>query len=719
MAEISIPNFEFSAFYYPQLIDALLAYKRINMPELTDESEHEASVQFMRAFALVGHLNNVLIDLIANESTLPTAQLPETVRNMLRLIGYELRSASPAKTDLVYQLSKVFTSSFDLIPAGAAAATPRDATGTAPIYFEALDGIAIGATDVLSVAYISAEGPLDVTTYANSGSGFSLIGSVGAKYYFGQKYVMWDKFNITMLDPAEPDSVVVAWEFYDGNWNDAQPDNVVASSNLTLQVNGLLGTVRRNGATVRVQLNDTGAYEDCISLWDGSVNYIVTTSLLGQSSPSTDTDDYTVGTLWQELDGVVDGTNGFSQSGDVSFTLPQNETRNWVKTTLEAFSPDELFYIRFRIIELSGPGTTTFGRIRIDTGKQYVIAQATQGRTVLGETLGSSNGAASQEFFSQQTDVIFDSQEIRVDGEPWTRVTNFLNSESQDKHYVMELSEGDRARIKFGDGVTGKIPPIGQANVVMDYRIDADADGNVGANTVTIDKQGLTFVERLFNPRGAVGWAEAQSKSTASLEQAKIEGPASLRIKEVAISPDDVEDLAVAFIDSTSSKPFGRAKAIEEAYGPKTIGVVAVARGGGQASTDQLEELQTYFNGDDSVDPPVRKHLVANQEAVASNFTPRTIDVVATVYGPSDITPEQVVNHLTAVLQPEALKEDGVAFLWDFGGEVAKSRIEHEIFLTDPRISKVVLSSPSIDTLLGARELPAPGNITITVVPTN
>ena len=83
---IVIPDFEFGGVYYAQILEALFQYKRRNVPELTDESEFEPFVQLMRMQALVGHLNNVLLDITANESTIVTASLVDSVRNILRAI---------------------------------------------------------------------------------------------------------------------------------------------------------------------------------------------------------------------------------------------------------------------------------------------------------------------------------------------------------------------------------------------------------------------------------------------------------------------------------------------------------------------------------------------------------------------------------------------------------------------------------------------------------
>jgi len=710
-----VPSFEFSAFYYPQLLEALLVYKRINVPELTDESDEEVSIQLLRAIALVGHLNNVTIDIIANESTLPTAQLPETVRNMLRLIDYELKPATPAATDIVYRLARPFTTPFQLVPAEGQVSTRRD--GAAPvIYFETLAGVSIDRTDQFGAVYLETVPNLtyvDRTAAANAGTALSYNIPVGGAIYFGHASVMMDKVNFAITSPSPFTNGV--WEFYDGDTSDTRPNGVVLGfGELSFDLTTLLGANNRAGATVRIRFNTSTVFEDVISLWDGSKN-VVRRSLLGQTSQSTVPADYTVGTNCQEVDSITDGTALMAAAGDLAFLLPQTLDRNWQKTTVNGFTG---FFIRFRLVAGVGSGPT-IGRIRMDTGKQYAIGRATQGRTVSSETLGSSNGTQNQRFNTAQNGFVLGSQEVRVDGEAWTLVTDFLSSGPGDKHYRIELGEKDVATIVFGDGVTGFIPSIGQGNLVIDYRWGASDNGNVGAQTLVVDKQGLTYVEALYNPRAATGWAEAEANSAASLAKAKIAGPASLRVKEVALSTDDLVTLTQSFVDSNGSKPFGRAFTIEESFGPKTVELVCVGRGGALATNAQLDELSTFFNGDKYSNPPKPKHFVANQQVIATNYTPHPINITATVYAPDTIVAAQIQNQLASVLQPEALNDDGVTYTWEFGADVPVSRITHEIFRTDTGITKVSLSVPAVDEAMGARELPTAGTFSITMVPTN
>jgi hypothetical protein len=188
----------------------------------------------------------------------------------------------------------------------------------------------------------------------------------------------------------------------------------------------------------------------------------------------------------------------------------------------------------------------------------------------------------------------------------------------------------------------------------------------------------------------------------------------SLRIREVALGPDDVEALTVAYTDEAGSHPFSRARAFEEGFGPKTVELVVVAAGGSTATAEMLAALELYFNGDKFAYPPVPKHLVQNQEAVPINFTPKVIDIVATVYG--DVEEESIRNKLALVIHPEARMEDGVTWEWEFGSEVPVSRINHEIFTSDPDIKRVDLTTPSANVPLQPRELPVLGTITLTIV---
>lgn len=711
---IQIPSFNFAGFYYGEIYEALLVYKRLHAPELTDESDVEPAIQFLKAYSLVGHLNNVNMDVLANENTLPTAQLAETVRNMLRLIDYELRPASPAQADIVYQLSRIFTAPTEIIPSEGSQVATKKINGGDSITYEILSGLIVQPTDDLGWFLADENGVFtDYTIEANLPVGFNftpwVTPAVGDAIYIGHENVMWDKFTINLDTFAA--NIIGVWEFYDGDFRKTAPTSVTDNgSTLEFDLTSLLGTNNRQGTKIRVQLNSTVTYEDVYSTWSGTKN-IATTSLLGQSSPSVLADDYTIGSDWTIIDDVIDSTSDLTASGDVEYTLPQTVTKNWIIGEVDG---NEAYWLRYRIVIATTPTAPIFEEVKIG-GKQYILKQATQGETVTEDPLGSSNGLDDQEFLTGKENFIWDSETVTVDSVDWTRVENFLNSSSGDEHYVIKLGTNDRATVLFGGNGKGKIPPVGSGNIKITYRYGGTVDGNVGPETITISKSGLAYTDKVWNPRQAVGWSEAEGATEESLEAAKIEGPASLRVVETAISPDDVADMTKRYQDVDGSYPFSRATGFEEGFGPKTIELVVVARGGGLSTVTQLENLDEYFNGDKYSSPPKRKRVISNQEVVSVNYEQKAIDITATVYG--EITKEAVENQLTRLLQPEAKKENGVDYEWEFGGVVEPSRINHEIFAIDDEvITNVVVTTPSSTINLNKRELPVVGTLSITIV---
>ena len=289
---------------------------------------------------------------------------------------------------------------------------------------------------------------------------------------------------------------------------------------------------------------------------------------------------------------------------------------------------------------------------------------------------------------------------------------NFLASNSASKDYTLSISGDDIATIKFGDGVQGRIPIPGVDNIRAIYRIGADQDGNVGASTITINKSGISFVNRLFNPRQAIGWDAKEGSTEADLARLKIEGPATLRTRGRAIAAPDFEFLAIQFEDSNGSELVARALAIEETFGVKTVEVVVVGKSGALLTEVQRDELTNFFNGNKplGIDPVI----VTNHEATIVNYTPRIIDVTATVTGGNE---EQIKNAITALLNPDATFDDGVTKRWDFGQLIPVAVIISEIFEIDPvNIKNVIITVPAADVLLGVRELPLAGAISVAVV---
>ena len=815
---IEIPNFDFSGFYYPELLRSLIQYQRVNVPEITDESDEEPFQQLLRCYALIGHLNNVLLDITANESLLPTARLLESVRGHLALIDVTLRQATPASVDMVLELSKVFLVAIELVPQDSQFGTVG--TDESPeIIFESNDSFTIQPSNVPTAVWIfeagiveildntieAGDGPViegvdfragteytvggdipttlaNIATAVNSNGADSILGRVfalsdgisklsiipliegitsiavseidsGVDNFFtkngsfgsnraGLASTDASPFNLFPATPKKGDIVYVghenvlvntlefildsfasgitfALEFFDSTLEDGNPDSVTnLGSNLQLDLTTLLGDDDRNGAVVRVVLSSTGSSETRVSEFIGGKNVVKTLGLLGQSVVSTATADYVVVTNWNEVSDITDGTLELTQNGKMSFTLPQNQSQNWLKSVINTIDG---YYLRLRVINVTAPTNPIVDRIKIDSGEQFVLVGITQGQTVTDEPLGSSNGDTNQEFLLTFAPLIEGTLLIEIDEgsgfQPWNLKENFLSSNSSSRDYTLEITAADDATIKFGDGVQGKIPVSGVDNIRALYRVGADVDGNVGARTITVNKAGISFVQRVFNPRQAAGWATKEGSTEEDLARLKVEGPATLRTRGRGITTTDIEFLATQFTTEEGSKLVARALAIEETFGVKTIEVVVVGFGGSILTEAQRDELRDFFNGNKElgIDPVI----LANHEVTIVNYTPKAIDVTAVVTGGNA---EEIKNAITSLLNPESVFDDGVTKRWAFAQEVPVSVINSVIFDVDPlNIKKAVITVPQATNPgpavpMSTRELPLARNISVTVI---
>jgi predicted phage baseplate assembly protein len=120
----------------------------------------------------------------------------------------------------------------------------------------------------------------------------------------------------------------------------------------------------------------------------------------------------------------------------------------------------------------------------------------------------------------------------------WQRRDHLYGSGPGDRHYLLERSRG---RLRFGDGLRGKIPPAGAAVQCRRFHTGGGSAGNVPAGVISQLQAGIGGVEAVFNPRPAEGGADAES-----LEAYARRGPQALRSRGRALTPADYEILARA-----------------------------------------------------------------------------------------------------------------------------------------------------------------------------
>jgi predicted phage baseplate assembly protein len=170
------------------------------------------------------------------------------------------------------------------------------------------------------------------------------------------------------------------------------------------------------------------------------------------------------------------------------------------------------------------------------------------------EFLGTGTGDADQRVTLVNRPAIPGSLALEVE-EPtgWTRwheVPTFAASAEGDRHYLLDPEAGE---VRFGDGVRGMAPQIGQRIRATGYRYGGGLEGNVPPKALQrIDAPDLAGV-KVSNPLPTRGGSETEPVA-AALERV----PGELRRHDRAVTASDFRELALA----TPGAALGRAECL-------------------------------------------------------------------------------------------------------------------------------------------------------------
>ena len=741
------PDFQWARFYYPDILEALLLWKSGAWPEHTETDPNDPVVQLLRLFALVGHGAAVRLDHVARELYLPTLRLRPSMVALARLVDYRLAPPVPAQADIVADLSSAASAGTRLVRARS-----RFSNGGTPelpaVLFEYISdtdllltvdsgvyafGSYLGSVsspgnpqELLEVADHTAD-PVGAVLF--DGVAGDLVGANRQGLLWWHPDLMFDRISVTLPTPSAH-VLEVRWEYYDDS-RILQPDLVLdLGGTIGLVVNTLVGRVQASqGLDVLVTCLRTGQQE-WLQTTSGGGESVSTTGTLGQTTVSTNPADYLVQTFWPELPDLEDGTNDLAAAGEVLFTLPQGPSRRWAKFTPIDADGDTLptgFYVRARITAVSGINPPVFDEASQPPGTTWsVMVPVLQGRQHI-ERVGTTDAGSAGQTFELPRAPLLSLDSVTLSDGPWGRVENFLSSNAFDRHFTLDEQPDGTQLLTFGNGVSGKIPPA-SSPVTVAYRVGGELPGNLGPGAITRDRSGNSKLKGVRNPRAATGWVEQEGTTEASLDRTRVAVPASLRAGGRAVTPADIEALAIAFRTASGAQLAERALAIQEGNGPKTVALVVAAPGGLAPTQAELAELDTYFNGRLVGLQRLGGVLLTNMELAAESFTPRVIAVTATVSVLADFAAgaqQRIEAALGAKLRPGAkrlvLDSNGLwveseEFQWRFGGTVSRAFLFTVISTAIPGVVNVALAVPAADVALADRELPVPGAFAITVV---
>lgn len=236
--------------------------------------------------------------------------------------------------------------------------------------------------------------------------------------------------------------------------------------------------------------------------------------------------EYWNGTAWARLV-ATDDTELLQRPGVIEFLGPAD------------FAPSRRFGLTaYWVRALFDAGDDQPIRLQTFLPNTVMAANAVTARN---EVLGSSDASANQRFRTTRAPLLANPVlEVREAGDvwtPWTQVTDFHASGPQDRHYVLDHSDGT---VKFGDGVHGRIPPRGVANIRMaSYRTGGGVIGNRDARTIVQLKTTVPYVDAVANLEPSTGGADAETM--ASLVG---RAPRALRHGNRAVAIEDYADLA-------------------------------------------------------------------------------------------------------------------------------------------------------------------------------
>jgi hypothetical protein len=336
----------------------------------------------------------------------------------------------------------------------------------------------------------------------------------------------------------------------------------------------------------------------------------------------------------------------------------------------------------------------------VQAGTNSVDILCIQGETISQEVIGSSDGEADQRFKLARRPVIYESDTVQVlygTWQNWLRKADFIDSDSDDLHYRIEVDTDGYYWIIFGDGINGKIPPSGSSNIRVTYRVGGGTEGNVSADTIVELISNVDYVISVNNTNGASGGTDQET-----IEHARKFGPASLRTLERAVTTADYKYLAEQF----RSDQFGgiaKARAKEVALSVK---VYIVPSSGGAPAQGLKDELLEYLE----------ERKVACTPVEVEDPTYNSVDITMDLYILSNYARDTVINEvrsaLSNFLSPTYLDPDGL-YPHEFGRDIYLSDL-YQIIEGIEGVDHSLISTPTANVTVEDHEIVQLGTLDIT-----
>ena len=169
----------------------------------------------------------------------------------------------------------------------------------------------------------------------------------------------------------------------------------------------------------------------------------------------------------------------------------------------------------------------------------------------------------------------------------WERVSNFNNSLKLSRHYVVNVLDSNQVEIQFGDGNTGKIPPVSPNGIRVSYMNGGGIEGNVVENSLVLMHTSNPLVASTFNPEKVY----QLGRDKESLSSIKINASNYNRVKWGALTITDFKDLVLAIF-----KDVQYCTAVENEGNIDDIDIYVMMKDGVPLSEEVKEQILKELN---------------------------------------------------------------------------------------------------------------------------
>jgi hypothetical protein len=325
------------------------------------------------------------------------------------------------------------------------------------------------------------------------------------------------------------------------------------------------------------------------------------------------------------------------------------------------------------------------------------------------ETLATSNGVLVwQEYPLTYIDWLEDhltvySEDIYGIKTFFNRVSTFQFSDPTDPVYKVSISQFE-TRIQFGDNIHGMIPE-NNSQIKVEYFRGHGKKANVGANTLV---QLLDPIKDVLgndvgiypnNPEAASGGSERET-----IDQAKVNGPASLTTMWRAVTLNDYDVLATAFRDPVYGT-VTKAKSVlnNEYYTAIDVYVLGEDQNGYPAfiNSSLKNALKNYLE----------ERRTATVEVNIKDPILKAVNIDATVYVFPNYDLNYVKNSVLSILDVLFLTKN--AAFGGGNGMISLSSLYALLNSAHKGISYALIQNPTGNIPINMFEFPTKGNINI------